>query len=107
MRIDDYHRKAVRQGIDNWLLKMFIEVDPSLYDSWNHFLDSNVLQKVLAPVLERCPTHCIKRDDSLADGDAGSCCRLILKAKRLHFWRLAARTLGPLSLPLRFIPAGR
>jgi hypothetical protein len=46
VRIDDDLRQAVRQGIDIWLLKMLIELDPSLYDSWNHFLDSNVLLKV-------------------------------------------------------------
>ena len=42
MRIDDYPRQAVRQAVDNWLLKMLIELDPSLYDSWNHLFDSNV-----------------------------------------------------------------
>ena len=94
MGIDDCPREAVRQVIDSLLLKMFIELDPSLYDSWNHLFDSNVLQKVQAPVLKRCPAHCIQRDDSLADGDYGSRRRLILKAKRCHLRRLASRTLG-------------
>ena len=82
MRIDDYPRQAVRQAVENLLLKMFIELDPSLYDSSNLFFDSNVLLKVQAPIFKRCPAHCIQRDDSQADGNYGSCCRLILKAKR-------------------------
>ena len=65
MRIDDDPRQAVRQAIDNLLLKMFIELDPSLYDSLNLFFDSNVLLKVQAPIFERCPAQCIQRNDSL------------------------------------------
>ena len=69
-----YLREAVRHAINNLMLKMFIELEPSLYDPSNLLFDSNVLSKVLAPIFERRPAQCIHRDDSLGDGDYGSRC---------------------------------
>ncbi len=72
--VDGYRREAVRHAINNLLLKMFIELEPSLFDPSNLLFDSNVLSKVLAPIFERRPAQCIHRDDSLGDGDYGSRC---------------------------------
>jgi hypothetical protein len=54
---------TIRYLINHFDWNLAIELEPRLKDPFLPLLRPNVLQKVLAPVLKRCPTHRVQRHD--------------------------------------------
>ena len=83
---------TIGQLINHFDRNLAIEVEPRLKDAFLRLLRPNVLYKVLAPVLKRCPTHRVQcgfspeGGKSMPEVSTSGPCELHLQARRAtHF----------------------
>jgi hypothetical protein len=82
LRADRDLNHTIRQLINHFDRNFAIELEPRLKDPFLPLLRPNALSKVLAPVLERCPTHRKQRHYMPCHGNDRLRGSRILKAQR-------------------------